>query len=463
MIRHREKLVSRAVVRVGVVSLLCVALGARVSAAAGPTVAVLPFADLAGGGRGVGEAIRETVTTELRAVAGLRVVERGRLDAVIGEQALQGREVDVPRAVAVGKLAGATLIATGAYQRVGDDIRLTARFVSVESGVIVGSAKVDGAAGDFLALQDRIAAELARSAGFTIAPKRRSRLGGGLRGVELYGDALLAKDDERRHELLRQAITVAPQLEYAVRDLDDLERRLQALAERADRERERRGLERVAVLAARIKQAHGDAAVAAAYEALFVELQQQYRFRRLGEEARAVVDHPPIAASSPAFAKLDEDARWLVILTLSILETDTDRVLRDGERFLALYPTSRFFDDVKQVMSYAIRKKRKDESGLGDALARIDALRPEQRADPCLVGHIYHEERQLERAAAFYERCVADPRRDQSYLENLVTVYMALADFKSARRTLTLVRVRYPGLADQPQHQGWREMPIDAD
>src|SRR5262249_9714680 len=133
------------------------------------------------------------------------------------------------------------------------------------------------------------------------------------------------------------------------------------------------------------------------------------------------------------------------------------------ERFLALYPTSRFFDDVKQVMAYAIRKKRKEESGMGAALARIDALPPERRTDPCTVGHIYHEERQLERAAAYYERCVADPRRDQSYLENLVTVYMALADFKSARRALALVRVRYPGLAEQPQHQGWREMPIDAD
>jgi TolB-like protein len=429
-----------------------------------PTVAVMPFADLSGRGRNVGEAIRETLTTDLRAVPGLRVVERARLDAVLGEQSLQGRaELDVPRAVAVGKLAGATLIATGAYQRVGDNVRLTARFVSVESGVVVGSAKVDGAAGDFLALQDRITAELARSAGFAFAPRRRPRLGGGLRGVELYGDALLAKDDERRHELLRQAITVEPQFDYAVRDLDDLERRMQAYADRAEKERERLGLARVAALAAAVKQARGDAAVGNAYEALFAELQAQHRFKRLGEEARAVVDHPPLPKGTPAFARLDEDARWLVILTLSIFKNDTDRVLRDGERFLALYPTSRFFDDVKQVMGYAIRKKRKDESGMGDALARIDALPAERRADPCLVGHIYHEERQLERAAAFYERCVADPRREESYLENLVTVYMALADFKSARRALALVRVRYPGLAEQPQHQGWREMPIDAD
>ena len=212
-----------------------------------------------------------------------------------------------------------------------------------------------------------------------------------------------------------------------------------------------------------MQAAHDDAGRFAAYEALFDELQSQHRFRRLGVEARAVVDHPPLRRGTALFARLDERARFLVILTLSIFKTDSDRLLRDGELFLATYPTSRFFDDVKTMMGYAIRKKRKDESGERDALAKIDALPPAERADPCLVGHIYHEERQLERAAAFYERCVADPRRDQSYLENLVTVYMAMADFKSARRALALLRVRYPGLAEEPQHQGWREMPIDAD
>jgi TolB-like protein len=448
---------------VRVVGLAVLLVASVASAAPPPTVAVLPFADLSGRGRSVGEAIRETVTTDLRAISGLRVVERARLDAVLAEQKLQG-DLDVPRAVAVGKLVGASLIATGAYQRVGNDVRLTARFVDVQSGVVVGGAKVDGPASDFLALQDRVTAELARSAGFTVPARARPRLGGGaLRGVELYGDALLAQDDERRHELLRQAITVEPHLEYAVRDLDDLERRMQTYAERAERERERLGLERVATLAARVKAARDDAAKVAAYEALFDELQSHYRFRRLSQEALAVVDHPPVAAGTALYARLDEHARWLVILTLSILKTDTDRVLRDGERFLALYPTSHLFDEVKQIMSYAIRKKRKNESGERDALARIDALPPERRADPCLVGHIYHEERQLERAAAFYERCVADPRRDQSYLENLVTVYMAMADFKSARRALGLLRVRYPGLAEQPQNQAWREMPIDAD
>ena len=44
----------------------------------------MPFVDLSGRGNSVGEAIRETVTSDLRAVPGLRVVERARLDEVLG-------------------------------------------------------------------------------------------------------------------------------------------------------------------------------------------------------------------------------------------------------------------------------------------------------------------------------------------------------------------------------------------
>jgi TolB-like protein len=421
-------------------------------------VAVLPFADLAGGRGAVGEAIRETVTADLRAVAGLRIVERARLDQVMAEHQLQARnDVDVPRAVQLGKLCGASLIATGAYQRVGGNVRMTARFVDVESGVVVGSAKVDGAASDFLALQDRITGELLRSAGFAFTPPRRPRLRS-LRGLEMYGDALLERDEARRHELLRAAVVEEPQFDYAVRDLGDLEQRMQKYAERAEAERQRQGLARVESLKARVTAAQSPAARVAAYHALFRELQSQYRFRRLRDEALAVVDK-----HDPELAALDEHARWALILALCIMKSDTDRVLREGERFLAAYPTSRYFDDVKQFMSYAIGWKRKAEAGPAQAEARIAALPPEQRDDPCLVGHVYHEERVLARAAQNYERCVADPRADKSYLQNLINVYIGMPDFNSARRTLALFRVRFPGRADQADEQAWRELPIDAD
>src|SRR6476620_11318199 len=89
---------------------------ATTASAATPTVAVLPFRDLSGGKASVGEAIRETVTSDLKTLGGVRVVERAQLERVLGEQHLQsGTDVDAATAARVGKLPGATLIAVGAY------------------------------------------------------------------------------------------------------------------------------------------------------------------------------------------------------------------------------------------------------------------------------------------------------------------------------------------------------------
>ncbi|HWE31486.1 MAG TPA: hypothetical protein VHB97_25970, partial [Polyangia bacterium] len=98
-------------------------------------VAVMPFRDLAATKAPVGEALRETVTADLKEVPGLRVVERAAIDRVIGEQNLEAkkRDLDAIASVRVGTLLGASTIVAGAYQRAGDHVRLTARFIDVAS------------------------------------------------------------------------------------------------------------------------------------------------------------------------------------------------------------------------------------------------------------------------------------------------------------------------------------------
>src|SRR2546423_14268730 len=93
---------------------LALVFAATTASAAAPTVAVLPFRDLSGGKASVGEAIRETVTSDLKSLGGVRVVERAQLDRVLGEQHLQGAgEVDTATAARVGQLTRAHLIAVG--------------------------------------------------------------------------------------------------------------------------------------------------------------------------------------------------------------------------------------------------------------------------------------------------------------------------------------------------------------
>ncbi|MGZ3407172.1 MAG: hypothetical protein ACXVAN_12055, partial [Polyangia bacterium] len=192
------------------------------------TVAVMPFKDLSGGKGQVGEAIRETVTSDLKDV-GLKVVERGNIDKVIAEQNLQGKKNDLGMAesIRVGTLLGATMIVAGAYQKASSQVRVTARFVDVATGEIKGSAKVDGSTSDFLSLQDKITAELVKSAGMgqgevqhfakRVRPKVKS-----FKAIELYGDAVTQTDDKKRLELLKLSLNEDPQFVYASRDLDAL-------------------------------------------------------------------------------------------------------------------------------------------------------------------------------------------------------------------------------------------------
>lgn len=68
---------------------------AAAAQAAEPVVAVMPFRDLSAARSPVGEAIRETLTVDLRD-SGVRVVERGAIDRVIAEQSLEDKKRDLP-------------------------------------------------------------------------------------------------------------------------------------------------------------------------------------------------------------------------------------------------------------------------------------------------------------------------------------------------------------------------------
>lgn len=108
--------------------------------------------------------ISETITSDLLTLGGLVVVERLQLWKVMEEQALQlTGAVDDETVVKIGKLLGADYLIVGAFQKMGDTLRLTARFVEAESGSIMQSTKITGRMDDVFDLQDQIVAELAVS------------------------------------------------------------------------------------------------------------------------------------------------------------------------------------------------------------------------------------------------------------------------------------------------------------
>lgn len=375
-----------------------------------PTVAVMPFRDLSGGSaasaRYIGEAIRETVATDLKGLGSLRVVERGSLDKVLAEQNLQQQqEIDVATGVKLGKVLGASLLVLGAFQRVPPQMRLTARFVRVETSEVIGSAKVDGSARDFLRLQDKITASLLRSAGFAVHARqvldnteRRPEIRS-LKTLELYGQSVVASNEAERRQFLSLAVAEDKDFSYAARELAELEDRLKRY-EAAAREVQEREIN---ALREKLRVAVGPDQREAAAQELLGRLSALRRWHACQREARAFLD--PLAAGTPVTPAVDGIA-YLLIAAEQYLK-DYDGLLRDGERFLSRAPGSRYFAGIKSMMEAAIQRKRALDEGKTQADAELgDSSAAASRWDLCFAARLYARHEQGEAAQRLYEACI---------------------------------------------------------
>ncbi len=424
---------------VGALALIATSMG--VAHAAPQNVAVMPFYDLSGGKGSIGEAIRETVTHDLKDVPGLKVVERSNIDKVLTERNLQGQRADLGAnaTMTIGKLLGATLIVTGAYQRSGATVRITARFIKVETGEIVGTAKVDGGATDFLALQDKVTAQLLGSAGIEAAqvqrfakrsrPKLKS-----IRVVELYGDAMVETDEQRKSEILKEALVEDPSFSYAVRDLDALQARMQEYAAKA-------GIAQGEQINALRRDAKGEADPlkrASARMQLLSAMMTSRRYHELQREARAILVEAGPSPRKPKGMMVSAEevaGMWLVQADGSLHQTDA--VLRDGELFMKRFPASTYYSSVQMLVEQAIQKKRKSDEGrrtIDNALAELKSY---ERWDPCKVGHTYAKHAMWREAQRLYIACIeigTDERGSAYY--GLLDADMEIGEFRAASKHL---------------------------
>jgi TolB-like protein len=127
-----------------------------------PTVAVLPFEVAAMKDRAdyesLNKGIAELMVSTLAANPGVRVLERERIQKLLDEQSLgaSGR-VDAETAVRIGKLLGVHHMLTGLVMVDGRrQVRLTARSINTETGVIEYAESVSGKADDLLSLIDQL-------------------------------------------------------------------------------------------------------------------------------------------------------------------------------------------------------------------------------------------------------------------------------------------------------------------
>ncbi len=117
----------------------------------------------------LGVGIAETVTADLKKVEGMTVIGRELIYEVLRRWSAENQtDFDEKFATRVGREVGARWIIGGAYQRIGDMLRITARFVEVATGEVVKTVKIDGRMSEVFDLQDKIVFELSRDLEVTL-------------------------------------------------------------------------------------------------------------------------------------------------------------------------------------------------------------------------------------------------------------------------------------------------------
>ncbi len=120
------------------------------------SVAVIDFVNITGDPsvEWLSGGIAETVTVDLKKLASLRVTSRDRVLKALGASA--GRQIADDEAARIGQTTGSRWLVSGGYQKAGNAIRITARFIESATGEMLGSAKIDGTMDDIFKMQDEI-------------------------------------------------------------------------------------------------------------------------------------------------------------------------------------------------------------------------------------------------------------------------------------------------------------------
>lgn len=370
-------------------ALLAASAFAAAPPAEGP-VAVMPFKNLNQDAtlEWLRLGIAETLLSDLRASGRVRVVEREQLDRALTELALQElRGTEESTAARAGRMAGARTVVLGSFQRAGKQLRLNARFVAVETGLVLGTAKVTGPLEDIFTLQDGLVARLLGEE--KKAPRSSRRTGPRVvRAYELYGRALANPSPAERVGLLREAVEVEPGFTYALEDLTRLEARL-------------REHQRAAVVAG---NSHADQ-----LRATFCDTS-----RRIEERENAAFQFLSRRRAARQWWALTREAEALMQLGLPERPSDSVReqalfalsLARWGlhQRQLALQLTERLlreFPASTQTLGYQVQASRliaelrqlqEGRETLADAMARLDA-RSEKRAKDTFFGPLLPAER----------------------------------------------------------------------
>ena len=187
-----------------------------------PAIAVLPFLNLSADKENeyFSDGLAEEIINSLAHMPGLRVIAR------TSAFAFRGKEEDIRK---IAEVLGVSTVLEGSVRRVGNRVRVTAQLIETENGTHLWSERFDGEMTDVFAVQDEIAAAIAKTLQVKLAvvPAELPRYTPRLSAYEAYLKArhhwTNATPDSlaRSKEFYEQAIELDPDFALAYVGLAD--------------------------------------------------------------------------------------------------------------------------------------------------------------------------------------------------------------------------------------------------
>ena len=132
----------------------------------------------------LGTGIAETASADLRAVEGVTVIARERVNEIVRKLTGGTEAPEADLATRIGLELEARWVVSGGLQRVGETVRVTARLTESATGAVLRTVKLDGTMAGFFSLQDRVVGEL--TAGLDLAPRPGAAEGDETHVLEAY-------------------------------------------------------------------------------------------------------------------------------------------------------------------------------------------------------------------------------------------------------------------------------------
>ncbi len=321
--------------------------------------------------------IAETMISDLK-TAHRSVVERDQIDEALAEIALQKKAgTDESTAAAAGKLVGATHVVVGGFQKAGNQVRITARLVVVETGVVDTTAKVTGPLTEIFTLQDSVVGRLLKLPPVhKRKPRNKQRT---LDAYKAYALSLQPASDTEKMEHLRRALDLDPDFHYALYDLRALESRLDRYARKGKAILDERTKTMLAGVddVTRPAQERNMQAMSA-----MNGLMSQFRYQALLDVASRVYEMklpvPPPAAPGMPVINARELAAFYIFQALNILKRG-DLALQAGERYLAQFPAGMYAQSIDLQMRAMIDQAHRHEQALKDGEREMASLELDER------------------------------------------------------------------------------------